>query len=96
MVAKEDIKYIANLSSLKIDDEDIDTFTKQISDILNYFEKLSELDTDKVIPTAYTVPMKNVLREDKVTSSMDRDEVLKNAPDKKAGQFRVPRIMSDE
>ncbi|MFW6264785.1 MAG: Asp-tRNA(Asn)/Glu-tRNA(Gln) amidotransferase subunit GatC [Bacillota bacterium] len=96
MIAREDVKYIANLSSLKIDDSDVDTFTKQIADILDYFEKLDELDTDKVVPTAYTVPMKNVLRKDIVEPSMDRDKVLANAPDKKAGQFRVPKIMSDE
>lgn len=95
MVEKKDIQYIANLANLKIEESDIDTFTRQIGDILEYVEKLDELDTDGVVPTAYTVPMKNVLREDKVEPSMGREKILSNAPDKKEGQFRVPKIMGD-
>lgn len=95
MVEKKDIQYIADLANLKIEEEEMDTFTKQIGDILEYFEKLDELDTDEVVPTAYTVPMKNVMREDKVEPSMDREKILSNAPDKKDGQFRVPKIIGD-
>ena len=96
MIGKKDVEYIADLSKLKIDEKDMDNFTKQIGDILDYFEKLDELDTDKVVPTAYTVPMKNVMREDKVEPSMDIEKALANAIDKKAGSFRVPKIMSEE
>lgn len=95
MIEKKDIQYIAKLANLKIEDDDIDDFTRQIGDILEYVEKLDELDTDNVVPTAYTVPMKNVMREDKVEPSMDRDKILSNAPDKKEGQYRVPKIISD-
>lgn len=95
MIKREDIEYIAGLANLQIDDEDVDTFTRQLGDILEYVEKLNELDTDQVIPTAYTVPMKNILREDKAEPSMDRKKVLENAPDEKDGQFRVPKIIGD-
>lgn len=95
MIKKEDIEYIAGLANLKIDDEEIETFTRQLGDILAYVEKLNELDTGGVVPTAYTVPMKNVLREDKVEPSMDRKKVLSNAPDERDGQFRVPKIIGD-
>ncbi len=95
MIEKKDIQYVAKLANLKIEDDDIDVFTRQISDILEYVEKLDELDTDDVVPTAYTVPMKNVMREDKAEPSMDRDKILSNAPDKKEGQYRVPKIISD-
>jgi len=95
LIEKKDIQYVAKLANLKIEDDDIDVFTRQISDILEYVEKLDELDTDDVVPTAYTVPMKNVMREDKAEPSMDRDKILSNAPDKKEGQYRVPKIISD-
>jgi len=95
LIEKKDIQYIAKLANLKIEDDDIDDFTRQIGDILEYVEKLDELDTDDVVPTAYTVPMKNVMREDKAEPSMDRDKILSNAPDKKEGQYRVPKIISD-
>lgn len=95
MISKKDVEYIANLANLKIDEEDKELFTGQLDDILNYVEKLNELDTEGVVPTAYTVPMKNVLREDRVGPSIPRGKALANAPDKKDGQFRVPRIISE-
>jgi len=95
LIEKKDTQYVAKLANLKIEDDDIDDFTRQIGDILEYVEKLDELDTDDVVPTAYTVPMKNVMREDKAEPSMDRDKILANAPDKKEGQYRVPKIISD-
>lgn len=95
MINKKDVEYIANLANLKIDEDDKELFTRQLDDILNYVEKLNELDTEGVVPTAYTVPMKNVLREDRVGPSIPREKALANAPDKKDGQFRVPRIISE-
>jgi len=76
-------------------EEEKELYTEQIGKILDYVDKLSELDTDDVVPTAYTVPMKNVLREDKVEESLPREKSLSNAPDKKDGHFRAPKIMSD-
>lgn len=95
MISKKDVEYIANLANLEINDDDKEMFTRQISDILDYVAKLNELETDDVIPTAYTVPMKNVLREDKVEPSIPREKTLANAPNKKDGHFRVPKIISE-
>ncbi|ACL68993.1 Asp-tRNA(Asn)/Glu-tRNA(Gln) amidotransferase subunit GatC [Halothermothrix orenii] len=95
MIKKEEVEKIAGLAYLKLSDEERETFTRQLGDILDYVEKLNELDTDGVVPTAYTVPMKNVLRDDKVGSSIPREEALDNAPDKKDGLFRVPSIIGE-
>ncbi len=95
MISKKEVEHIADLAQLKLDEEDGDIFTKQLGDILNYIEQLNELDTDGVVPTAYTVPMKNVLREDRVGPSLPKKKFLANAPDKKDGQFRVPRIIAE-
>lgn len=96
MITEKEVKHIAELAHLKLTEEEIETFTRQLGDILDYFEKLDELDTEEVIPTAYTVPMKNVMRKDKVESSLEKEEVLKNAPDKRRGQFQVPPIVNEE
>jgi aspartyl/glutamyl-tRNA(Asn/Gln) amidotransferase subunit C (EC 6.3.5.-) len=37
--------------------------------------------------------MKNVMREDVAKDGLPVDEVLKNAPDHKNGQIRVPSII---
>ncbi|MGM0444763.1 MAG: Asp-tRNA(Asn)/Glu-tRNA(Gln) amidotransferase subunit GatC [Bacillota bacterium] len=96
MINEKEVKYIADLASLKLSDDEVKTFSKQLSDILDYVEKLDELDTEGIVPTAYTVPVKNVLREDKVEDSLDIEKALQNAPEKTNNQFRVPKIMDED
>lgn len=96
MINEKEVKYIADLASLKLSEDEVKTFSKQLSDILDYVEKLDELDTEGIVPTAYTVPVKNVLREDKVEESLDIEKALQNAPEKTNNQFRVPKIMDED
>ncbi|MFW5999368.1 MAG: Asp-tRNA(Asn)/Glu-tRNA(Gln) amidotransferase subunit GatC [Halanaerobiaceae bacterium] len=96
MISKEEVRHIADLAHLELTEEDVETFTRQLGDILDYIEKLDELDTGDVVPTSYTIPMRNILRGDDVEESMEREKVLQNAPEVKDGQFRVPPIIGDE
>ena len=96
MIDKDEVRYIADLASLKLSEEEVEKFSKQLSDILDYVEKLDELDTEEIVPTAYTIPVKNVLREDKVEESLELEKVLQNAPEKRDNQFRVPKIMDED
>lgn len=95
MIDEKEVKYIADLASLKLSDDEVKKFSKQLSEILDYVEKLDELDTEDIVPTAYTIPVKNVLRNDKIKKSLELEKVLKNAPESKDDQFRVPKIMDE-
>ena len=95
MIGKDEVKHIAELAHLKLNNEEVEQLSEQLSDILDYIDKLKEVDTKDVVPTAYTIPMINVLREDKVEPSMKREKVLTNAPEKDKGHFKVPKIISD-
>ncbi len=92
-VSKKDVEHVARLARLGLSEEEKDTFTKQLSDILDYANILNELDTKKTEPTSHAVPMKNVLREDKVVLCENTEDILANAPDEEDGMFKVPRII---
>ena len=96
MIDKNKVKNICDLANIELPEDELDEFTGDLEDIVEYVEKLDELDTDNIEPTAFAVPMKNVLREDKVEPSLDRDKVLKNAPEKSNDQFKVPPIMNED
>lgn len=96
MINKEEVKYIADLASLKLSEKETERLAKQLSDIVDYVEKLDELDTEDIVPTAYTIPVKNVLREDQEKRSLGLEKVLKNAPEQQNNQFRVPKIMDED
>ncbi|MCF8009943.1 MAG: Asp-tRNA(Asn)/Glu-tRNA(Gln) amidotransferase subunit GatC [Clostridiales bacterium] len=93
MISKSDVEHVATLARLELSEEEKELYTKQLSAIMEYFEKLKELDTDDVPPTPHVLPLKNVLREDKPGEQMDSEKALSNAPDREGNYFRVPKIV---
>ena len=55
-----------NLHNLKFSEEELESFTPQMNEILNYMEKLNELDTENVEPLSHPVEQTNVFREDEL------------------------------
>ena len=92
-VSKEDVKHIANLSKLNLTDEELEKYTTELSDIVNFANELSNIDVDGLKPTAHILDIKNVFRKDEVQPSYDREEILKNAPSKDAGCVSVPKVV---
>jgi aspartyl-tRNA(Asn)/glutamyl-tRNA(Gln) amidotransferase subunit C len=87
------IEQIANLSRIKLADDEIDIFRKQLTDILGYIEKLNELDTDNVQPMAHATSIKNIFREDQQKSSFPRQKILELSPSSANGFFKVPKVL---
>lgn len=90
---QETVEKVAHLARLEIDEEEKETFTHQLSDILDHAEKLNELDTEDVEPMAHATDVNNVLRTDDVKESLDQEDAVANAPDKEEGMFKVPQIV---
>lgn len=92
-ITKDQVKHVAHLSRLAITEDEAEKLTEELSDIIGYAEQLNELDTENVEPTTHVLDMKNVMRKDVPKASTTQAEALKNAPDTKDGQFRVPSIL---
>lgn len=92
-VTKKDVEHIAELARLKFNDNELQNFTAQLNEILNYIEKLNELDTENVEPLSHPVEGSNEFRDDKIRESLKTEEALKNAPDKDESFFKVPKVI---
>ena len=92
-ITRQEVEHVATLARLKLDDEEISTFTGQMDAILAYVDKLSQLNTDGIIPTAHAVPMENSFRPDEIRPSLGAESALANAPESAEGFFRVPQII---
>ena len=92
-ITRKEVEHVAKLARLALKEEEIETFTLQLSNILTYVDKLNELDTTDVDPTSHVLRVKNVLRDDEVKKSIDREKVLGNAPDRTEEFFRVPKVI---
>lgn len=92
-ISKKEVEHVANLARLELSEAEANTYTEQLSAILNFSQKLNELDTDNVEPTSQVLDMANVLRKDEGRPSISREKALKNAPEEEDGQFSVPPIL---
>ncbi|MFH1612230.1 MAG: Asp-tRNA(Asn)/Glu-tRNA(Gln) amidotransferase subunit GatC [bacterium] len=95
-ISKEQVVHIAKLARLKLTLQEIEEFSKQLSDILLYMEKLNELNTENIKPLSHILPIQNVVREDEEKESLAIEDVLKNAPDKENNFIKVPKILETE
>ncbi|MHB8906732.1 MAG: Asp-tRNA(Asn)/Glu-tRNA(Gln) amidotransferase subunit GatC [Melioribacteraceae bacterium] len=95
-VTRKDVEYIAQLARLRFKDEELENFTSQLNEILNYVDKLNELDTENVEPLSHPVEEFNKFRDDELKPSIEREEALKNAPDRTDEFFKVPKVINKD
>jgi len=84
---------IAKLSRIKIEDEEVDELSAQLSSIVDWVEKLNEVNTDNVEPLSNVSMAKLPLRKDVEDLNDKSEEVLSNAPDKLENYYAVPKVV---
>lgn len=85
-----DIKHIAKLSRLRIEDEKLAKFERDMESIVNMVENLPNVDDMLTLDKDNAM----ALRQDKaVPDKFSRDELLKNAPEVQAGCLVVPKTV---
>ena len=92
-VSKEEILHIAKLADLKINENEIDEYAKNLEDILDFVKVLNSVDTDKVEESIGTLNNVNVFRKDEVKEFEDKDALLQNAPEKESNMFKIPKVI---
>lgn len=93
MITKQDVAHVANLARLALTEAEMDQYTEQLNKILQHADQLQKLNLDNVEPTSHVLPIQNVMREDEPRQWITHEKAMDNAPDKDAGQFRVPAVM---
>ena len=89
----DDVKRIAHLARLAIDENDIPGYTHNLTNILDLVEQMSSVDTDNVTPMAHPMDAHQRLRPDEVTETNQREHFQQNAPLAEAGLFLVPKVL---
>ena len=94
-IDESQVRKVAKLARLDLDDKEVEQFSGELSDIIEYIEKLNELDVEDVEPLAHCLPIHNVFREDVVKPSLENEKAIANAPDRHDGYFKVPKVLDD-
>lgn len=85
---KKTLKHIAELSRIKLTDQELEKFTPQMQTILDSAKQLQQVDTSNVQPMKKHIPFSD-LRDDVIGESLSQQEVLSNAKHKENGQIKV-------
>ena len=91
-ISHEEVRHVAQLARLNLDDATVEKYAEQIGQILEYIDKLNEIDTNGKKP-ASAVQIVNAFREDEVEPSLPIEKVLANAPQASANEFIVPKVV---
>lgn len=93
-ISTSDVRHLAQLSSLQLDDNEAESLRVDLENILGYIEQLSELDTEGVEPTYQVTDLQNVWRDDTVDDyGLGREVLLALAPETDMNQIKVPKVL---
>ncbi|MFC7155068.1 Asp-tRNA(Asn)/Glu-tRNA(Gln) amidotransferase subunit GatC [Halomarina halobia] len=86
-VDPEEVRHVADLARVALDDEEVARFAEQFAEILAYFDTLDEVpEVDR------ERELVNVMRPDDPRDCLTQEEALANAPETEDGYFKGPRV----
>ncbi len=88
-----DIRKLAILARISVDNSIVDDVAHKISDILDMVDQMQALDTSAVEPMANPLDAVQPLRKDEVTESNQREAFQAIAPATENGLYLVPKVI---
>mgnify|MGYP000871711410 FL=1 len=96
-VTVDDVKYIAKLSMLQFEEDELLQFTAEFNRIIEYVGQINALDLSDVEPLYQPVETASaVLRDDIGRPGIPNEDAFRNAPEEESGHFKVPKVIGDK
>ena len=96
-VQRDDVRRIAELARLRLEDQEVEKFTVQLNDILQHMDALSDLDAEAAQAEAQARPEAGApLRSESVSPDALHRAPADIATDWRHGFFVVPRLAAQD
>ena len=95
MLTTEQLRHLANLAKLELNDEELDKLQKDLNGILDYVEQIEKLKLEDSEPLIAGPSQDMLLRED-VPENRDIEtikQIIVAFPEKENGYLKVPKII---
>jgi aspartyl-tRNA(Asn)/glutamyl-tRNA(Gln) amidotransferase subunit C len=92
----DEVRHVAKLARLRLDDAQLDSYRGQLTSILDHISHLAELDVADVEPLAHPGGQVNRFRDDEVTVAMPVTRLLEMAPETEEAFIAVPKVLGGE
>ena len=94
-ITKEEVKKVAHLARLELNENEINNHAEQLEKILHYVRQLEKIETDDVPCTTRAIEVINVLRKDEKKNCDSTEELLELGPSREDEYFKVPKILNE-
>lgn len=91
----DQVQHVAKLAKLPLSENEVEKYSSQLSEILDYVEKLNGAKTEGIEPTFNVTGLFNVMREDQDDQFFSQDSALQNAPVEKDGFFVTKGVFEE-
>ena len=92
-ISPKEVLKIANLARLQIQQDEVEQYAKDLSNIIQLVEQMNAVDTKDIVPMAHPLDVTQRLREDKVTEENQREKFQAIAPAAEKGLYLVPKVI---
>jgi aspartyl-tRNA(Asn)/glutamyl-tRNA(Gln) amidotransferase subunit C len=92
-IDKDTVKHISKLARISLDENKVESLSKDLTSIMKFIENLNKLNTDKTAPLTSIINASLKSRKDEVKDGKIRDQILKNSPEKNDEFFVVPKVI---
>lgn len=93
-LTRDDILKLAALARLDLTEDEVEEFSRELTEILKYVEQLQDIDAADLAPTSQVTGLVNVMRPDAVIDyGYEPRDLLKNVPAVEDNQLKVKRMI---
>ncbi len=89
----EDVKAIAHLARIDVEEEKLEGYVKNLANILALAEQMDAVDTNGIEPMAHPLHAVQRLRDDVVTESDKHEKYQSIAPAVQDNLYLVPKVI---
>lgn len=93
-IEDKDVLHIAKLARLKLADNELENYKKNLQEILDFADTINHVNTDDIGETIGINENYNVFRKDEIKQESNKDELLSNALSQDEGMFRIPKVIN--
>lgn len=87
------VRDIARLARLNVQDNQLEKYRGELSNILDLVAQMEAVDTDGVEPMTHPFDATLRMRNDEVTEANNREKFQAIAPDTEEGLYLVPKVI---
>lgn len=93
-VSEEEIRHIANLAHLQIEENEIESYLINLQEILNFANIVNNAPVNQLDITIGSNQAKNVFRKDEIEIFEDTEKLLQNAVEQEQNMFKIPKVIN--